>query len=274
MFDEMSIRKHIQWDGKRFTGFINYGTGLADDSMPPATEALVLMAVSLDSSWKVPCGYFLTDGLTSKEKANLVKTCLEKLHESGVKVVSLICDGPSVNLATLKALGVKLVPGQLTTCFIHPSDPSCCVHVFLDVCHMLKLVCNTLGDLKFLHDKDGNLIQWQYLVNLHHLQESQGLHLANKLRSAHIYWQPQKMKVNLAAQSLSAIPWTTAKNILSYQNLLKVQQHQNSCKSSIGCSTFLTHRIPWQEIIKPHSECQIIHMLRSSLPKPVTTSII
>ena len=204
MFDEMSIRKHIQWDGKRFTGFIDYGTGLADDSMPLATEALVLMAVSLDSSWKVPCGYFLTDGLTSKEKANLVKTCFEKLHESGVKVVSLICDGPSVNLATLKALGVKLVPGQLTTYFIHPSTPSCRVHVFLDVCHMLKLVRNTLGDLKFLHDKNGNLIQWQYLVNLHHLQESQGLLLANKLRSAHIYWQPQKMKVNLAAQSLSA----------------------------------------------------------------------
>ncbi len=54
LFDEMSIRKHIQWDGKRFTGFIEYGTGLIDDSMPPATEA--------QSSWLyllIPVGRFL-----------------------------------------------------------------------------------------------------------------------------------------------------------------------------------------------------------------------
>ena len=38
----------------------------------------------------------------------------------------------------------------------------------------------------------------------HELQESEGVHMANKLRSAHINRHQQKMKVNLAAQSLSS----------------------------------------------------------------------
>ena len=41
------------------------------------------MVVSVNSSWKVPCGYFLLNGLTSAEKANLTKECPTKLHKMG-----------------------------------------------------------------------------------------------------------------------------------------------------------------------------------------------
>jgi len=37
------------------------------------------------------------------------------------------------------------------------------------------------------------------------LQVKEGLHAANKLRKAHIEWQQMKMKVKLAAQTLSAL---------------------------------------------------------------------
>ena len=67
---------------------------------------------------------------------------------------------------------------------------------------MIKLVRNTWSDWKVLKDKDGNTIEWKFLEELHKLQESEGLRLANKLRSAHIDWRPQKMKVNLAAQTI------------------------------------------------------------------------
>lgn len=50
MLDEMSIRKHVEWDGKRFRGFVDLGTGIDDDSLPEATDALVFMAVSVNSS--------------------------------------------------------------------------------------------------------------------------------------------------------------------------------------------------------------------------------
>ena len=78
MLDEMSIRKHVQWDGKKYLGFVNLGTNIDDDSLPEATKALVFMAVSVNSNWKVPCGYFLVNGLTGEEKANLAKDCLTK----------------------------------------------------------------------------------------------------------------------------------------------------------------------------------------------------
>jgi hypothetical protein len=48
---------------------------------------------------------------------------------------------------------------------------------------MIKLVRNTvaMSDWKVLKDKDGNAIKWQFMEELHKLQESEGLHLANKL---------------------------------------------------------------------------------------------
>ncbi len=67
MLDEMSIRKHVQWDGKKYRGFVDLGTDIDDDSLPEATEALVFMAISVNSNWKVPCGYFLVNGLTGEE---------------------------------------------------------------------------------------------------------------------------------------------------------------------------------------------------------------
>ena len=39
---------------------------------------------------------------------------------------------------------------------------------------------------------------------LHKIQEKEGLHLGNKLKTTHIQWKRQKMKVNIAVQTLSA----------------------------------------------------------------------
>ena len=224
MLDEMSIRKHVEWDGKRHRGFVDLGTGINDDdSVPEATDALVFMAVSVNSSWKVPCGYFLVAGLTGEEKANLTKECIIKLHEVGVKVVSFTCDGPTSHQSMLKLLGARLLPDSLQAYFPHPCDPEAKIYVFLDAGHMIKLVRNTMSDWKVLKDKDGKDIRWQYLIELEKLQESEGLRLANKLRSAHINWKPQKMKVNLAAQALSS----SVADALEYcEGKLKLPQFQ------------------------------------------------
>ena len=223
MLDEMSIRKHVEWDGKQFRGYVDLGTGINDDSLPEATDALVFMAVCVNSSWKVPCGYFLVNGLTGAEKANLTKECITKLHEVGVKVVSFTCDGPTSHQSMLKILGARPLPDSLQAFFPHPCDSSAKIYVFLDACHMIKLVRNTMSDWRVLKDREGNVISWKFLVQLQELQESEGLRLANKLRSAHINWKPQKMKVNLAAQALSA----SVADALEYcEGKLKLPQFQ------------------------------------------------
>ena len=204
MLDEMSIKKHVSWDGHKYQGYVDLGNGADDDSLPMANDALVFMVVSLNSSWKVPCGYFFIDGLSGKERANLVKVCIQRLHDIGIRVTSLTCDGPSCHLSMLKELGLSIDLSNMVTYFIHPQDPKLRVYVFLDICHMLKLVRNTFGEWGTLVSRDGGKISWQYLVELHNLQDTEGLRLANKLKKTHINWKQQKMKVNLAAQALSS----------------------------------------------------------------------
>ncbi|KAL3209203.1 hypothetical protein MRX96_038322 [Rhipicephalus microplus] len=102
--DEMAIRKHLEWDGKKFRGYVDIGNEVDDDSNAVASEALF------------SCSYLWT-----------------------------------------------------------PSG----------------------------RDASGASVSWDYIVQLQELQEKEGLHAATKLRAAHIQWQKQKMKVNLAVQTLS-----------------------------------------------------------------------
>ena len=204
MIDEMAIKKHVEWTGSKFSGYVDMGTTVDDDTNPVATEALVFMVVALNSNWKIPVGYFLIAGLSGTERANLVKQCLMKLHDVGVRVVSLTCDGPSCHLSMMKELGASLDPADLNPSFVHPSDETLLVFIIFDVCHMLKLVRNVLGDWGVIVDELGQHIKWQYFVELQKLQEKEGLHLGNKLRASHINFQGQKMKVNLAAQTVSS----------------------------------------------------------------------
>ncbi|CAB3980294.1 THAP domain-containing 9 [Paramuricea clavata] len=177
MMDEMAIKKHISWDGNKYNGYVDLGDGINDDSLPVAADALVFIVVSVDGSWKVPCGYFFVNGLSGEERANLVKK--------------------DDTIDTEK------------------------IWVLLDVCHVLKLVRNTLAEKAIILDKDNGKILWQYLVD----QNDEGLRLCNKLKKAHIQWQQQKMKANLAAQSLSS---SVADAIEYCVTTLKLPQFQGS----------------------------------------------
>ena len=44
MLDEMAIKKHVSWDGKRFRGYVDLGNGVEDDdSSPVAKDAIVFL---------------------------------------------------------------------------------------------------------------------------------------------------------------------------------------------------------------------------------------
>jgi hypothetical protein len=205
IIDEMSIRQHMQYDGKRMWGHINMGTDLSDsDTLPLAREALVFIVVTLTASWKIPVAYFLINSLSGSDRAGLVQQCIEKLYDVGVQVVAVVCDGTACNITMFHKLGACVSPDAMNCSFYHPSDQSLQVFAILDACHMLKLVRNALATYKKIKDDRGDIVDWGFFEQLHELQQLQGLHVANRLRAAHINYERQKMKVSLAAQTLSA----------------------------------------------------------------------
>ena len=143
----------------------------------------------------------------------------------GAKVVSLTCDGPSCHFSMLSELGASLSITNIIPYFPHPTKSNEDIQVILDICHMLKLVRNTLNQMGSLTDKNGKKISWNYIVQLQKLQEIKGLNLATKLKKPHINWFNQKMKVNLAAQTLSS---SVADAIEYYNKKLNMENFKGS----------------------------------------------
>lgn len=126
MLDEMAIKQHIDWDGYKYHGYVDIGVGSKMNTTPAARDALVFMVVALDSNWKLPIAYFLIDGMSGKERANLVQQCLVRLKDT--------CDGPSCHFTMLEALGASMTLPNLDPLFPHSADNS--HRVFCSVRHM------------------------------------------------------------------------------------------------------------------------------------------
>lgn len=199
----MSIRKQIEWTGIKFTGYVDIGSKIDSDVLPEAKEALVFMLVCINSAWKIPVGYFFLDGLTGIEKADLVKKCLMLIYESGITVTSITFDGAPVNFAMASSLGANFTNiTNLKTHFSHPVTGND-VYIFLDPCHMVKLIRNAIGSQRYLVDGNNGQIDWNFLEKLVGIQYEQGLHLGTKLKNRHLQWAREKMKVKIATQTLS-----------------------------------------------------------------------
>jgi len=177
----------------------------------------------------LPAAYYLINGISSEQKCNLTIQCLTAIHETGLLIVSLTCDGLASNLSMLNSLGCNFdIYSNFQSWFKHPTSDTD-VYAFLDPSHALKSVRNTLGRMKILLDEDGNKIQWLHLEELHKLQEIEGLHLANKLRVKHIDYSKNKMKVKLASPLLN----TSVANALQLcKDKLMLPQFQD-CSASI-----------------------------------------
>lgn len=161
MFDSMSIKKKIEYDGKKYHGYVDMGTGIESDVMPDCTEVLVFMVVAVNDSWKIPIGYFFINGLNGTELANIVKLALIKLHDVGVKIVSLTCDGPPAHFSMLTTLGASLKIGSAQPWILHPTSKER-IHCILDFCHVLKLIRNAWEHLKVIYNDKGQAIKYRY----------------------------------------------------------------------------------------------------------------
>ncbi|KAF9414775.1 hypothetical protein HW555_007407 [Spodoptera exigua] len=121
--DEMAIRRRIEYDGEKLVGHVDIGTGVEGDHVLEAKEALVFLVTSINCNFKVPVGYFLVDGITGSQRSDLILQCLELIHETGIRIISLTFDGCAANIAMVKCLGCSIEDRRIT--FNHPvtKDP-------------------------------------------------------------------------------------------------------------------------------------------------------
>ena len=187
LVDEMSIKKDVLWDikTKTFVGNVDYGKIVPEEQDTTAENALVIMAVGIKQPWSYPIAYFLVNRLTSKTQSQVIKEAINLLTDATLDVQAVIFDGCSKNLATARNLGCKL--DAFDGSFPHPSRPNKIIHVILDVCHMLKLARNALGDKGKFYINGEPLIFWDFITELYNMQRNDVLHLGNKLKSKHIY---------------------------------------------------------------------------------------
>ena len=130
----------------------------------------------------------------------------------------------------MSELGAELnPPNNVNPSFQHPSSKNHKVYALLDICHMIKLVRNAFHKYGTLLDDEDKKIEWKYFVALYNLQESEGLHIANKLTKAHINWWQQKMKVNLAVQLFS----NRVANALEYCCKVKKLEQFQGCEATV-----------------------------------------
>jgi hypothetical protein len=219
IFDEMAIRKYIEWDGQRYHGFVDMGATIDFASNIEAKEVLVFMLVAINDTWKVPVGYFMINSLNSEQKASLVTQCLALIKECNVVVTNVTFDGCPANFRMASALGCNLSIHNLDPCFGVEKT-----NILPNPSHMCKLIRNTFGEKRKLIDAENGIIDFSYVEQLNELQESEGLHIANNLRRRHIQFFKQKMKVKLATQLLSR---SVAEALLFCRDQLRIRNFEN-----------------------------------------------
>jgi Transposase protein len=211
--DDMSVRKLLEFDGKRITGYTNFGekddlTGktVIDTDAEPANLAHVFMATAINSDFSLPCALFFIDSLNAPQRAELAHKCIVSIEKAGAQVLTLTFDGTTTNFAMANHLGADLSSTKDPKHFFtNPHDETRDVFIILDPSHMIKLVRNMFGAKnKTIYNSRGEEIKFSYILHLYELQNGIGLHFANKLSKTHLEFQNNKMKVSYAAQLLSA----------------------------------------------------------------------
>lgn len=210
-FDEVSIRKHIQWihARKQFNGIVTYGRRDKDD-FPVANNAIFFLVNLVESGESLVIGCFLIKSLDSIEKTKLVRDVIAKVNSTGACLMSISFDGLATNFSTCEALGASFDLQNLQP-FISNPEKNSKIAIVLDPPHMLKLIRNCLAAKGQLKDGLGNNIAWSYFENLVLIKSNL---VSHKMTRKHIDYNANKMNVKLAAQTFSLSVATSMETLL------------------------------------------------------------
>lgn len=124
IFDEMAIKKHLQWSQqqKKFIGQINYGFRPDRSEVPLANNALVFMLNGINFDLTVAIATYFITTLDSEEKVTLLKKVMTLISGCGVRILSISFDGLATNFSMCELLGVSFRMDNFEPFFFLPGD--------------------------------------------------------------------------------------------------------------------------------------------------------
>ena len=117
----------------------------------------------------------------------------------------------------------------------------------------------------FFNNKSGERINWQYVKELHNLQCTDNLVLANKLKGKHVNCDNNKMNVKLAAQVLSssvAEAIDFANENLKLPQFSNVKLPQNLSESLMKHLIFAIQQTLWP---RAYNQCSLLRIWQGKL---------
>lgn len=207
-FDEMAIRKHIQWSEmeKKFLGRISYGSRSNQETFDVAKNAVVFMINGVNDEFNIPVAFHFIRELNATERACLLQEVMAKITALNIRVISVTFDGLPANISMCKQLGARFGKKEFHPYFFCPNKTDK-VHIILDPSHMVKLARNAIGSYKVLYDDNDEKIEWKYFTELERYRNEKGYVLAHKLTKKHIQWYRAPMKVRLATETQLQTQW-------------------------------------------------------------------
>lgn len=189
-FDEMSIRKNLQWSDsqKRFLGHITYGARAGRIDLPLATQAIVYMVHGINFKFSLPIAFHYIEALNGEEKVKLLTEIIGKINECGARVLSVTFDGLLSNVTMCDILGASFNLKNFRPYFFLPGDERK-IYIIFDPSHMIKLARNCVANNSFLKNKDKMTIKWEYFETLEEFRTKKGFIRTHKLNKKHIQFK-------------------------------------------------------------------------------------
>lgn len=203
LFDEISIRKHLQWVGDKMLGFENI-PGKDSSKADIASESLVFMFSALNDNIRLPFAYyFVAKSLDASAKLVLLKENLHALFDCGVEIICITFDGLRVNPSMCELMGAifDVYSDDFGPHFKFENKK---IRIIFDFSHVEKLIRNTLSKKEVIYDAENNKIKWEYFERLVQFKDQRNFAFSHKLTQAHINWKTNPMNVKIAVQTFSA----------------------------------------------------------------------
>lgn len=197
LFDELNIRRDLEYDGK-----LDLIQGYTDDGNERKPEmakyVLVFMVRGLFCQYKYILTYYASaKGISGQNLVNLINDNIKLLDTIGFQIQATVCDQGSNNRKAYTLLGVTD-----ETPYFKLGGEERKIYATFDTPHLIKSIRNNLMQSQ-METPDGT-VSWNVIKEIYESEKNSSTKLCPKLTYRHIYPNTfEKMRVTLATQVFS-----------------------------------------------------------------------